>query len=74
MAEPREVEAPTPSTPPRSTPLWARPGRLWFLVLFALLVNYLVVASWESDPRSPIAYTAFVHEVEAGNVERVSRP
>jgi cell division protease FtsH len=72
LPQPWRVEgAPSGSSrPPNRRP---RVGRYWWLLVGALLVNWLVMSVLVSPAaRTDVSYTFFVQQVEAGNVSSVT--
>ncbi|MFL6128035.1 MAG: ATP-dependent zinc metalloprotease FtsH [Mycobacteriales bacterium] len=54
-------------------PDWRRVARrTWWLVLLALVVNWIIASTLMAPSRTTVSYTFFRHQVEAGNVAEVT--
>ena len=68
---------PSPGTPDREAPKPPRGtrwvGRIWLIVVAALLVNWIIVAAMSRpSPFLTTSYTFFRQQVEAGNVAQIT--
>jgi cell division protease FtsH len=71
---PWKVEgAPKPDGDRPNRPDWPRiVRRIWWLVLLALVVNWIVASMLMAPSRTTVSYTFFRQQVQAGNVSEVT--
>jgi cell division protease FtsH len=70
---PWKVEGAPPSPGGPGKPNWARAfRRTWWLILLALVVNWIIAGTLMGTSRTTVSYTFFRAQVTAGNVSEVT--
>ena len=64
---------PAAGTPSPTKPNWGKVlRRTWWLILLALVVNWIIASTLMGTSRTTVSYTAFRAQVSAGNVSEVT--
>jgi cell division protease FtsH len=70
---PWKVEGAPPAPGGPGKPNWARAfRRTWWLILLALVVNWIIAGTLMGTSRTTVSYTFFRAQVQAGNVSEVT--
>jgi cell division protease FtsH len=64
---------PGPGSPDGDKPNWGRVlRRTWWLIVLALIVNWIIASTFMGTSRTTVSYTFFRDQVQAGNVSEVT--